>query len=72
MPPDFTALTAEPKNVYTLPVKKNRQFKMDDETYEMLTDIATRFGMKRAAILRLFIREKHALYRSTKMIQQQK
>jgi predicted DNA-binding protein len=53
-------------------VKKNRIFRMDDETYEKLTAIASRFGMKRAAVLRLFIHEKHALYRSHKMFRQTK
>ncbi len=72
MQDDLTPLTPESENVYTLLVKKNRQFKMDDETYEKLTDIATRFGMKRAAVLRIFIHEKHALYRSSRMIAQQK
>lgn len=40
---------------------------MDEETYEKLTAISNRFAMKRAAVLRLFIHEKHALYRSQKM-----
>jgi hypothetical protein len=69
---DSTAnpLTPTRENVYTPVVKKNRVFKMDDETYEKLTAIANRFGMKRAAVLRLFIHEKHAMYRSHKMIEQ--
>ena len=45
---------------------------MDDETYEKLTDIAKRFDMTRAAVLRLFVHEKHALYRSHRMIRQTK
>lgn len=60
-------LTPPRRNVYTSVVKKNRVFKMDEETYEKLTAISNRFAMKRAAVLRLFIHEKHALYRSQKM-----
>lgn len=69
---DSTTLTKNPKSAYISSVKKNRIFRMDDETYEKLTAIASRFGMKRAAVLRLFIHEKHALYRSHKMFRQTK
>jgi predicted DNA-binding protein len=39
--------------------KKNRIFRMDDETYAKLTALSAYFGMKRAALLRLFIEEKY-------------
>ena len=39
--------------------KKNRIFRMDDDTYAKLTALSVYFGMKRAALLRLFIEEKY-------------
>lgn len=67
-----STLTEPAEIAYASLVKKNRVFRMDDETYEKLTDIAKRFKMKRAAVLRLFVHEKHALYRSHKMISETK
>lgn len=68
---DITIDTSQQR--YTLvSVKKNRQFKMDDETYEKLTAVSERFKMKRAAVLRLFIHEKHALYRTNGMLAPEK
>ena len=59
-------LTMASDAVYTSPVtKKNRVFKIDDDTYEKLTDISRHFGMKRAAVVRLLIRERFAAYRRT-------
>lgn len=59
MHPENITLTPADDMVYTHVVaKKNRVFKMDDETYEQLTALAAYFGMKRAALLRLFIAEK--------------
>lgn len=68
-----TTLIQEKEKVYTSTVpKKNRQFKMDDDTYGKLTAIAERFGMKRAAVLRLIIHEKLAVYRYHGMIGNEK
>lgn len=64
MQTEVTMLTIQPDPVYTPTVtKKNRVFKMDDDTYERLTAIAKHFGMKRAAVVRLLIRERYADYR---------
>lgn len=48
--------------------QKNRLFRMDDETYAKLTDISRRFSLSRSTVLRLYVTEKHALYRSHKML----
>ena len=52
--------TPPPTIAYAFGVaKKNRIFRMDDDTYAKLTALSTYFGMKRAALLRLFIEEKY-------------
>ena len=56
----LTTLTPPLPIAYAFGVaKKNRIFRMDDETYAKLTALSVYFGMKRAALLRLFIEEKY-------------
>ena len=56
----LTTLTPPLPIAYAFGVaKKNRIFRMDDETYAKLTALSAYFGMKRAALLRLFIEEKY-------------
>jgi hypothetical protein len=59
-----TTLTKTAPIAYASGVKqKNRVFRMDDETYSSLTSLSTYFGMKRAAVLRLFIMEAYTRHR---------
>lgn len=61
-----STLTKPRGRVYTRSVaKKGRQFRMDDDTYAKLTAIAKHFGMRRAAVLRMFIHERYSSHNST-------